>query len=79
MIADDADVSIISGHLARFAIDLLTKPQHSDYPSSVYMIGLRAEWIFCEPFSTFGIPLVRLPDAEVAAGGGAAEKKQRNK
>lgn len=67
MIADDADVSIISGHLARLAIDLLTKPQHSDYPSSAYMIGLRAEWIFGEPFSTFGIPLVRLPEAEVAS------------
>lgn len=67
MIADDADVSIISGHLARLAIDLLTKPQHSDYPNSAYMIGLRAEWIFGEPFSTFGIPLVRLPEAEVAS------------
>lgn len=66
MIADDADVSIISGHLARLAIDLLTKPQHSDYPSSAYMIGLRAEWIFGEPFSTFGIPLARIPESEVA-------------
>jgi molybdopterin/thiamine biosynthesis adenylyltransferase len=66
MIADDADVSIISGHLSRLAIDLLTKPQHSDYPSSAYMIGLRAEWIFCEPFATFGIPLVRLPESEAA-------------
>lgn len=66
MIADDADVSIISGHLARLAIDLLTKPQHSDYPSSAYMIGLRAEWIFGEPFSTFGIPLVRVTEAEAA-------------
>lgn len=66
MIADDADVSIISGHLARLAIDLMTKPQHSDYPSSAYMIGLRAEWIFGEPFATFGIPLIRLPEAEAA-------------
>lgn len=66
MIADDADVSIISSHLARLAIDLVTKPRHSDYPSSAYMIGLRAEWIFGEPFATFGIPLVRLPGAEAA-------------
>lgn len=66
MIADDADVSIISGHLARLAIDLMIKPQHSDYPNSAYMIGLRAEWIFGEPFATFGIPLFRLPEAEAA-------------
>ncbi len=78
MIADDADVSIISGHLARLAIDLLTKPRHSDYPSSAYMIGLRAEWIFGEPFSTFGIPLVRVPEFQVApVVAGISTQRQR--
>lgn len=62
MIADDADVSIISAHLARFAVDLLARPENSDYPSSAYMIGLRAEWIFGEPFATFGVPLTRLTE-----------------
>lgn len=56
MIADDADVSVIASHLAKFAIDLLVKPDSSSYPYSAYMIGLRAEWIFTEPFSTFPIP-----------------------
>ena len=56
MVADDADVSVISAHLARMALDMLRPVDASDYPYSVYLIGLRAEWIFRMPFQTF--PLV---------------------
>ncbi len=52
MIADDADVSVISAHLTHFAADVLRGPSESDYPHSVYVIGLRKEWLFDEPFDT---------------------------
>lgn len=57
MIADDADVSVIAAHLARMALDALLPANESDYPHSAYVIGLRAEWIFAEPFQTFPIKL----------------------
>lgn len=52
MIADDADVSVISSHLTHFAADTLREPTNSDYPHSVYVIGLRKEWLFEQPFDT---------------------------
>ena len=57
MVADDADVSVISAHLARMALDMLRPVDASDYPYSVYLIGLRAEWIFEMPFQTFPLLL----------------------
>lgn len=57
MIADDGDVSVISSHLARFAADALRPAEQSDYPYSAYMIGLRKEWIFKQPFETHPIDL----------------------
>jgi molybdopterin/thiamine biosynthesis adenylyltransferase len=69
MIADDADVGVISAHLARFAIDLLAtaaNPANSAFPHSAYMIGLREEWIFTEPFDTRPIPLVAATGASAA-------------
>jgi ubiquitin-protein ligase len=56
LIADDADVSIISSHASGFALDLLTQEQ-SKFPASAYMIGLTAEWIFQAPFDTWPIYL----------------------
>jgi hypothetical protein len=52
MIADDADVTVISAHAARFAIDLLIPREPSLFPSSVYMIGLAEGWVFEQPFDT---------------------------
>jgi hypothetical protein len=49
MIADDADVSVISAHLARMSLDTLRPFEESDYPYSAYLIGLRKEWIFQAP------------------------------
>lgn len=55
MIADDADVSVISSHLTHFAADALRGPAESDFPHSVYVIGLRKEWLFKQPFETHPI------------------------
>ena len=66
MIADDADVSVISSHLTHFAADALRGPANSDYPHSVYVIGLRKEWIFEQPFDTRPIDVSRVTSSNVA-------------
>lgn len=66
MIADDGDVSVISSHLARFATDALRPAEQTDYPYSAYMIGLRKEWIFDQPFETHPIDLTASLDAAPA-------------
>lgn len=60
MIADDADVSVISAHLSRMALDTLRPSDQSDYPESAYLIGLRQEWIFGAPFETRAVTLPRI-------------------
>lgn len=61
LLADDAEVSIIAGHLARFVTDTLVRPQESAFPAPAYAVGLRKAWIFSEPFETWPI---QLADAE---------------
>lgn len=51
LIADDADVSAIAAHAARFTIDLLAR-EASIFPHSIYAIGLMAGSVFTEPFDT---------------------------
>jgi hypothetical protein len=51
-IADDADVTVIAGHAARMAIDVLIPRDPSVFPHSVYLIGLAQGWIFDQPFET---------------------------
>lgn len=57
MIADDADVSVIAAHAARFAIDTLIGRAPSAYPVSAYLIGLAEEWLFTQPFHTIPLDL----------------------
>lgn len=57
LVADDAEVSIIAGHLARLATDVLVRPDDSAFPVPAYAIGLRRAWIFSEPFETWPIQL----------------------
>lgn len=57
LVADDADVTVIAAHAARMALDLLTGAAPSAFPASAYMIGLREEWIFAQPFHTHRIDL----------------------
>ncbi|MEW5788271.1 MAG: ThiF family adenylyltransferase [Pseudomonadota bacterium] len=66
MIADDADVSVISSHLTHFAADTLRGPAGSDYPHSVYIIGLRKEWLFEQPFDTRPIDVSGVKSSNVA-------------
>jgi len=56
-VADDADVSVIAAHATRMATDILVDPTGPNFPSSVYMIGLRQGWIFEQPFETFPIDI----------------------
>lgn len=66
MIADDADVSVISSHLTHFAADALRGLAESDYPHSVYVIGLRKEWLFEQPFDTRPIDVSGVASSNVA-------------
>jgi sulfur-carrier protein adenylyltransferase/sulfurtransferase len=58
LVADDAEVTIIASHLARFVTDVLVCPQESAFPAPVYAVGLRKAWIFSQPFETWPIQLV---------------------
>ena len=53
--ATDADVSIIAHHAARLAADTLLNADTSNYPYSMYLIGLAEAWIFEAPFATVPI------------------------
>lgn len=57
MIADDADVGVIAAWAARFCIDLLLDRTPSSFPNSAYLIGLRAGWLFTQPFHTIPLDL----------------------
>jgi molybdopterin/thiamine biosynthesis adenylyltransferase len=56
LIADDAEVTIIAGHLSRMVIDALLG-EESEFPAAAYAIGLRKAWIFSQPFDTRPIEL----------------------
>lgn len=77
LIADDADVSAIAAHAARFAIDTLIGRIPSLFPNSVYAIGLGAGSVFTQPFETYpievGPPLVIAPKQELSSEEMAAE------
>lgn len=53
--AVDAEVEIIAGHVTRLAIDTILENSPSIYPHSMYLIGLKHEWIFRAPFDTIPI------------------------
>lgn len=52
LIADDADVTVVAAHAARLAIDTLLSDSPSNFPYSVYLIGMTKGWIFEQPFDT---------------------------
>lgn len=55
IVATDADVSIISGYATNMSLDILSENEPSLFPHSMYLTGLRKEWIFSEPFFTIPI------------------------
>lgn len=61
LVACDADVGVIAGHATRLALDALLQADASAYPTSVYLIGLSAGWLFREPFDTVPIALTPQP------------------
>ncbi|ARK26380.1 hypothetical protein SporoP37_16500 (plasmid) [Sporosarcina sp. P37] len=75
MVASDADVSIIAGHLARFALDTVIQPGQSIYPYSMYLIGLSNSWIFEAPFDTYPIHINHLPEEKEAVENEEERKK----
>ena len=50
LIANDADISVISGHIASIAIDDLVGTEPSAFNDPVYFIGLKRGWLFNGPF-----------------------------
>ncbi len=57
LIAEDAEISIMAAHAARFASDILARSESSIFPRSAYIIGLSSDWLFEEPFDTRPIDL----------------------
>jgi ubiquitin-protein ligase len=55
LIADDADVSVIAAHTARYSLDVLFDAETRVYSHPVYLIGLKHDWLFKEPFDTIPI------------------------
>lgn len=74
-IADDADVTVIAGHAARMAIDILIPRDPSIFPHSVYLVGLAAGWIFDQPFETHPIDVGGQALAKPVEGEDEEEKK----
>ncbi|AFY57392.1 dinucleotide-utilizing enzyme possibly involved in molybdopterin or thiamin biosynthesis [Rivularia sp. PCC 7116] len=53
--ATDAQVSIIASYATHFATDILQERESSNFPYSMYLIGLAQSWIFKAPFHTIPI------------------------
>jgi len=70
LVASDADVTAISSHAARFALDALLGREPSDFPHSVYLVGLKRAWIFEAPFHTQPIDVGEPGEAGEKGGAG---------
>ena len=55
LMASSSDVAVIAENVTRLALDILTEREPSDFPYSMYLIGLSGGWIFKEPFYTIPI------------------------
>ena len=53
--ASDADIAIIAANTTKLALDILIEREPSDFPFSLYLIGLTREGIFKAPFHTIPI------------------------
>lgn len=52
LIAYDSDVGFVATALAQLALDTALSRDPSEFPYSMYLLGMRREWIFKEPFDT---------------------------
>ena len=52
LVAYDSDVGFVATALTRLVVDTALSRDPSDFPCSVYLLGMRREWIFEAPFDT---------------------------
>jgi len=52
LIAYDSDVGSVASALTRLVIDTALSRDPSEFPYSLYLLGMRREWIFEAPFDT---------------------------
>lgn len=57
LVASDADVSVIACHAARFVPDCFAPSEYSNFPYSMYLIGLAKGWVFKAPYVTIPISM----------------------
>jgi len=72
LVADDADVAVVAAHATRMAVDALIDGQ--GFPHSMYVISLRAGWMFDQPFEAYPIDAQVLGEEPSASD--PEEKKQ---
>ena len=61
LIATDADVERVAGHVSDLVLDTLLGAEPSQYDAHAYLIGFRQAWLFNGPFDTHSV----LADAPV--------------
>lgn len=71
-VADDADVSVVAAHAARFALDIL-QGSETIFPSSAYLIGLNKAWLFTAPFDTWPIDIKQTEPWQATAAASSHE------
>ena len=57
IMASDADVAVIAANATRLALDILIEREPSEFPYSLYLIGLTGGQIFDQPFNTIPVNL----------------------
>ncbi len=65
--ASDADVTAIASHTTRLILDTLADATCSQFPQSMYLVGLRSEWLFGAPFHTIPIETDQFVSDQVPA------------
>ena len=65
--ASDADVTAIASHTTRLILDTLADTRCSQFPQSMYLVGLKSEWIFRAPFHTIPIETEQFVSDQVPA------------
>ena len=68
VVASDADVTLVAAHATRMALDILIKREPSDFPCSLYLIGLSQSWIFDQPFCTIPMNLSEVRSTIIEPG-----------
>ena len=65
--ASDADVAAIASHTTRLILDTLADTMCSEFPQSMYLVGLKSNWLFRAPFDTIPIETDQFVSDQVPA------------